>query len=505
MKEHSRIATFLISINMAVGRSQSRVYSIVLVLFVAITGLTTLTKWGNSVGSELSRSESVIVESDSSSMSFLSRLGLGDSFPSSKKKAACEFDLSRVAEFASKENELTSVIQAFSYAERVILDGNKTETRRTKTGMDCEKQLSPEKSFFPTEIEPFECYYKFQSVRNATMVADTDWGFTCNKMHIIAEAVRRMVVTPGAKERALAFGPTLSELIWQLDLSAFSRDFIVLLDCEEFGQNAFVKCGSLVFRGYASDISRSGVYPVLNRFIDADLYWNGGPAKIGFHPILAKYILPSETLRRSVELAMAKLQSPSLGIHRRDMENHCYEYLGLGKLEYECHKDGAANPSINALSKIDTPGKFREKFYFKPLENDYPFLTTCNYTLDEKQLKIFHREWPNVFKPGRKLQILFTTDSNDKKGDEILKMSPVISALFKMNDLTTDTTCSKNKHRVLLYDMYGLALSDYHMGNALSTCDVTVVHWRRLLKKPIGTSYPTLCYDAYYNDTPAFR
>jgi hypothetical protein len=129
---------------------------------------------------------------------------------------------------------------------------------------------------------------------------------------------------------------------------------------------------------------------------------------------------------------------------------------------------------------------------------------TCNYSMDATQLEIFRYAWPQVFSdPAQQFDVLFTTDSNDKKGDSKLLQSPAIKSSFRLEERSKDATCTNEKHpqrphRFMLREMYALAFADFHLANPCSSCDVIVVHWRKVLGRPTGSSFPPECYDGQY-------
>jgi hypothetical protein len=383
-----------------------------------------------------------------------------------------------------------------------------------RQNLDCETHLTEGKSIYPDFLHSPKRLKRHSEWkwRNVTYLVDADWGFTCNKMEIVGGGIWRMLNNNKFKEaevNMLALGPLFSELVWQLDLRFISRDFPILIDCVECpvepDRPQLLRCGALIVDGVPRELDpQDNVFFAHTQYFAVDLYWNVGPSSLGFHPSLAYYMLPSERLRRAVEKAMLGQKQKIVGIHRRDMENWCYRYIGNGRGEYECHINGEADTIISHLVKAETVKRFEKGFYFKPLESEYPWLMVCNYTLDSEQLDIFARVWPSVFEKGKKHHMLFTTDRNDVGGDLLLMTSPVIERLFRIHDVAPDVGCMADKHRMLFYDMYGLALSDVHMGNPLSSCDVTVVHWRKILGKDRESSFPQECYRGYYDDDTHF-
>jgi hypothetical protein len=68
----------------------------------------------------------------------------------------------------------------------------------------------------------------------------------------------------------------------------------------------------------------------------------------------------------------------------------------------------------------------------------------------------------------------------------------------KLVDLERASCFDKKKHHNMLADMVALSMTDFHLGNPLSSCDDIVATWRKHKGKGVGSSYPQGCYDGIY-------
>ncbi|KAH9261411.1 hypothetical protein BASA81_000055 [Batrachochytrium salamandrivorans] len=384
------------------------------------------------------------------------------------------------------------------------------ELGETFESPDCEQlEKGGNDSMFPFSRDPVVISHEFTMVH---ALLDTDWGFTCNKLEILAGAMYQVFSEPRSNSSALALGPRISSLAKNLDLTHLSQDFPILLDCRIC--NSTVNCKSQVVHGKRLP---GGQFPIYKQHLDNIMYWEFGPSALGMMMPLATHLIPSKAIRLSMEHHMrnqtAKSSLPILGVHRRDIDGYCYAYVGGGELEYECATNDKLNEEIRALESVNTL-LLRQTENFaklKALEPKHPMLMTCNYSMDAMQQKIFQQKWPTVFDaPEKKFNVLLTTDSNDVQGDNRLVQSSAIHKWFEIGDFGSDGTCTSEKHpqrphRLMLKEMYALALADYHMANPCSSCDVIVVHWRKVLGKAVGSSFPPLCYDGYYTSQVEWR
>jgi len=327
-------------------------------------------------------------------------------------------------------------------------------------------------SIYPDHLDPMmrnPNYLKFRG-RNATVLQDTNWGGTCNKMEILAGAVWRMNSNTNDSEadrNMLALGPIFSDLAWSLDLRLLSRDFPLLLDCsscdEDYDRAIAIHCRTIVVDGSLVNITADGLFHVTNRYWAVDLYWNNGPSAMGFQSALAFNLLPPSALRSSIERAWAKIprKAATIGVHRRGMDDQCYEWLGIGRGEYECHRDGAAWGQVDALAQIGVREKLKNNVSLSAFEAEHPLLMTCNYTLGKRQLSILKTEWSALKQDSKpKPHLLLSSDGMDPKGDTLLSESALFSKTIRVQDLNPKANCSKSRHTGILADMVSDSLTE---------------------------------------------
>lgn len=216
----------------------------------------------------------------------------------------------------------------------------------TYANADCEMDLSPKPSRFPS---PSPTALDFPEIESVHVLLDTNWGFTCNKMEILSGAMYNVLAEPRSASSALALGPVISNLIKNLDLKYLAQDFPVLFDCNICEDS--VHCQSMIRAGATRAETGAFEYPIFRKYVDADMYWKFGPSSLGFSTVLARYLVPSERIRLSVEHIMQQpTKNKLLGVHRRDIDGWCYEFVGGGSREYECAANAKLNREIKLLS-----------------------------------------------------------------------------------------------------------------------------------------------------------
>jgi hypothetical protein len=111
--------------------------------------------------------------------------------------------------------------------------------------------------------------------------------------------------------------------------------------------------------------------------------------------------------------------------------------------------------------------------------------------------KINESSWKGLISSSE-VSILLASDSQTPFGEAALFRSPVVRTISKITDGEKPSCFKNKKFHYMLAEMLALSLTDYHMGNVLSSCDDIVAHWRSANGKEKGSSYPPICYDGFY-------
>ena len=98
---------------------------------------------------------------------------------------------------------------------------------------------------------------------------------------------------------------------------------------------------------------------------------------------------------------------------------------------------------------------------------------------------------------------MIADDGQAPKGRESFERSFAVQYFGNTAAFENEECFAKKKNHYMLADMYAMALSDLHMGMVISSCDDITVIWRRARGRQRGTSYPTECYNGYYDSKPA--
>lgn len=347
-------------------------------------------------------------------------------------------------------------------------------------------------------------------------------------MGIFAALFYNMTLTYSAHEMRnnmlVALPPVFSHTAWALDLTALSSSvYGVLMDCIQCNAlmpMSSLRCNSVIINGQVYNVSHQ-LFPVLATSYVGRLYHEYRPKDIGYSNELNTVIQPKRALQYVVERKMQRKfnlkqqAETSVGIHQRNMDGECLQWIG-DYVEYNCHPKHNLTKYWHVMGILERWNE-DEQFTFweevdmdfewlhnmnestrNALENKYPLIMACNYSLSENQANILRKDWPIMFNNSKKapmLEILLATDNQTPEGEKIMRAID-FGIVHKLEDYET---CFVNMDfQYMLADMIALSLTDLHIGNPLSSCDDIIVHWRKARGKQIGTSFPQGCYDEYY-------
>jgi hypothetical protein len=342
------------------------------------------------------------------------------------------------------------------------------------------------------------------------------WGQLCNKITMIAGAMRATSNTS-----ILALQPSFAQAAWTLDLKKFSsRNRAILMDCELCGDELYMRCGHAIIQGKIYQVHER-VFKGTWRLRAVQLFAGARPSAIGYYKEIVENIQPMPYLKKLIEYYYETQFRPSIpenfksiGMHRRFMDNLCYQYA-KDKGQYNCRLQQNTVQQINGYARAVERGEFQQSFLksrqfididsnLTRLEDKYPIVVSCNYTLEKAQRDIINRTW-NVLE-HYPFKLVLADDKQTPRGRKQLfdSLEELNSGnAFEFDTMDNPTCFAKRKYHSMLAEMIALSMTDYHMGTMVSSCDDIIALWRIGKGKAAGSSYPGFCYDAYYQDAQA--
>lgn len=347
------------------------------------------------------------------------------------------------------------------------------------------------------------------STRNGVIYLFQTMGQLCNQLGIFGAALFHIKRTQQTG-RFLAFAEEFSEVAWALDLKALSHSVPgLLLDCAACnGGN--IRCLHMYHKGLVYDVSKH-VFPTSLVLNGAQLFYTQRPDLLGYMEEFNTLIQPKRHLKQIVHQLMQNYRrrlpkdTAIVAIHRRYMDYTCYFHLGIHgafscypKAEYfPATERLRAHPVFSRLNQIngwDTVMRDDER---DTLEREFHHVMGCNYTLNSVQEEILRQTWPALF--HQPFAVILATDKQAPAGDQALKNSPLPVEVTELARMERPTCFERKRNHFLLAEMIAQSLADFHMENVVSSCGNIVAIWRAGKGWPRSSSWPPMCYDAYYD------
>jgi hypothetical protein len=323
----------------------------------------------------------------------------------------------------------------------------------------------------------------------------------CNRMGILTGGLTHPSVRSG--KLLLALGArTSSDVFFALDLqkivSVIQGLLLFCIGCS--GIPNTLRCHFLLAQGKYYNVTNR-LWTVGEGVRPWSMFLNTRPRHRGYQPEMATEIFPrNDLVSWVVNLLAPFIQSNqrndrvSIGIHRRFMDGLCYDLMQ--KVEYHhCFASEVLRQNAIAVMRLAANKSFAASS--DEYERQASLAHTCNYTLSNLQMVYLNRSWPGLFRHG-KVSLFFADDNQAPLGAAAIRQSGSAAEITDLVKLGLPSCVQANSRLFMLADMVAMVLTDYHMGNVMSSCDYIVAHWRRSMNKSLGTSHPRSCYDGFY-------